>query len=203
MQFAPPRCPNVACAQHRRPEPGFFVRRGSYRPRCRLEPVPRFRCRACGRGFSRQTFRHDYRDRRPECNHDLFVMLASGVGLRQAGRNLGLDVRGVQQKMRKMARTCGWLHDNLARHLPSGLCYLLDEEETYEGASIRPLTMPVLIGKETWFVVATAVGSIRRLAPAGTARRRRQDEEERQHGRRPDQSSARVREVLRELARRT
>jgi len=203
LSFVPPRCPNVTCPQHLRPEARFYRRRGFYQPRCRGEPVPRFRCRACNKGFSRQTFRHDYRDRRPECNVPLFVMLTSGVGLRQAGRNLDLDVRAVQQKMRKIARTCALLHANLSPSLPSGRCYVIDEEETYEAASIRPLTMPVLIEKETWFVVATAVGTIRRLAPAGTARRRRQDADEREHGRRRDESSRRVRQVLRELARRT
>jgi hypothetical protein len=163
--------------------------------------VPRFQCKTCRRGFSRQTFRHDYRDRRPRDNVRLFLLLVSGVGLRQAGRLLDMDVRAVQQKFCKMARTLGWLHGNLCPALPADRTWLLDEEETYECASIRPLTMPVLIERQTWFVVATAVGSIRRLAPAGTARRRRQDREERQNGPRPDQSSECVRAVLDDLAR--
>jgi hypothetical protein len=61
--------------------------------------------------------------------------------------------------------------------------------------------MPVLIEKETWFVVATAVGSIRRLAPIGTARRDRQDRDERT-GTRPDQSRSCVRAVMTTLAHR-
>ena len=162
--------------------------------------MPRFYCSSCGRSFSRQTFRHDYRDLRPECNELLFVMLTSGVGLRQCARNLSLGVRSVQLKMRKLARTCDLLRRNLAPRLPMERTYLMDEEETYESASIRPLTMPVLIEKETWFVVASAVGRIRRLAPEGTARRRRQQRDEVRYGRRPDESSKAVREVLGRLA---
>jgi len=161
--------------------------------------VQRFLCSACGRGFSRQTFRHDYRDRRPHDNPRLFLLLVSGVGLRQSGRVLGMDVRAVQQKLWKMAATLSGMHGNLSRRLPANRRWLLDEEETYEGASIRPLTMPVLIEKETWFVAATAVGSIRRLAKAGSARRLRQERDER-NGRRPDQSSQCVRAVLQALA---
>ena len=179
MLFVPPRCPNPACDRHLNPTPGFFVRRGYYQPACRRERVPRFRCRTCNRGFSRQTFRQDYRDRRPADNAILFMLLASGVGLRQAGRVLKMNARSVQDKKCKMARMLALLHENLSQTLPKGSCFLLDEEETYEGASIRPLTMPVMIEKETWFVVATAVGSIRRLAPPGSARRVRQDWEER------------------------
>ena len=200
--FVPPRCPNQHCEQHTRPTPRFYRRCGSYWPRCRSEPVPRFRCRSCRRGFSRQTFRHDCRDRRPECNEPLFKLLTSGVGLRQSGRFLGLDIHSVQNKKRKMARTCRLLHDNLSPTLPAGRTYVFDEEETYEGASIRPVTMPVLIEKDTWFVVGTAVGSIRRLAPVGQKRRLRQELEEQKHGVRQDMSTSCVREVLQQLARR-
>lgn len=196
MSFVPPRCPFPECAFHRDPPPKFFVRRGCYRAHCRREPVPRFRCRGCGKGFSRQTFRHDYRDHRPECNERLFELLTSGVGLRQSGRVVRLDVHAVQKKARKIGRTCGELHRKLCPALPAGRTYVLDEEETYEGASIRPLTMPVLIERESWFVVATDVGPIRRLAPRGTRRRRRQEIDESRHGKRPDRSAVCVRNVL-------
>ncbi len=199
MAFNPPRCPNRSCEQHLQPGPHFYQRRGAYFPRCRPEGVPRFRCKACRCGFSRQTFRHDYGDRRPADNVTLFFLLVSGIGLRQAGRLLVMDVHSVQKKQRKMARTLGLLHGNLCTSLPADRTWLLDEEETYECASIRPLTMPVLIEKQTWFVVATAVGSIRRLAPLGSARRQRQDRDERQCPR-PDQSSECVRAVLDTLA---
>lgn len=200
--FVPPRCPNPACEQHRTPEGVFYWRMGSYRPRCRTEAVPRFRCRVCKRYFSRQTFRYDCRDRRPECNEPLLGFLHSGVGLRQAGRLLKLDVHSVQGKLRKMGRTFRRLHRNLCPKLAGERTYVLDEEETYEGASIRPLTMPVLIDKEHWFVVAMTAGSIRRLAPPGTRRRRKQDCDELARGPRKDRSQRCVHAVLRVLANR-
>lgn len=200
MEFVPPRCPNRDCDQHTRPEVGFYRRRGHYQPKCRTEPVPRFRCRTCKRGFSRQTFRHDYYDKRPHDNPDVFFQLVSGVGLRQIARSRHLSPKSVQRKLRKMAHTLWALHHNLSSRLPAGRAWLLDEEESYEAASIRPLTVPILIERETWFVVATAVGSIRRLAPVGTARRARQDAEEAERGVRPDESRESVHAVLQHLA---
>jgi len=161
--------------------------------------VPRFRCRACQRTFSRQTFRHDYRDKRPRCNASLFWSLVGSSGLRQAGRELGLGVGAVQRKFRKIARTCRWLHRNLCTALPRGRTFVLDEEETYEKASIRPLTMPVVIERETYFVVATMAGPIRRLAAPGTARRFWQERDESRRGPRRDRSRACVRATLRAL----
>lgn len=197
--FRPPRCPNPSCSQHRTPAASFCWRVGYYKPRCRNEPVPRFRCKVCRRGFSRQTFRHDYRDRRPECNEPLFSLLTGGMGLRQAGRVLKLGVQSVQRKMWKMSQTLRDLHTNLSPRLPTGCTFLMDEEETFEHASIRPLTMPVVIERSTWFIVTTAVGSIRRLAPDGTARRRRQARDELRNGRRLDQSATKVRQALETL----
>lgn len=199
MTFDPPRCPNRLCKFFEQPGQRFFIRKGVYRAKCRPEPVPRFSCKGCGKGFSRQTFRHDYRDRKPHCNVPLFRFLISSSGLRQAARQVGLSVHAVQKKARKIAKTCGFEHGNLCRQLPGGRTWLLDEEETFEHASIRTLTMPLVIDRDTRFLVATAVGPIRRLAKTGSLRRLRQDREELRLGVRPDTSDECVRAVLRRL----
>ena len=87
--FCPPRCPNPDCPAHRVEKLGrtdFYDRKGYYHPKCRARPVPRFKCKVCNRGFSRQTFRQDYCDNKPHLNARLFDLLASGLGLRQASR---------------------------------------------------------------------------------------------------------------------
>lgn len=199
MESAPPRCPYPTCSNHRSPAGRFYWRYGNYRPSCRSTPVSRFRCRSCRRSFSWQTFRHDRCDKRPECNEPLFRLLTSGVGLRQCGRLLDLCVSAVQKKLGKLGRTCELLHRNLCTALPQDGTFLLDEEETYEQASIRTVTMPVLIERSTWFVVGFATAPIRRLATMGTDRRDWQDREEARHGSRPDRSKTAVRWVLRRL----
>lgn len=202
MSFRPPRCPNPDCSNHAAPDARHIIRWGYFMARCRDRREPRFRCLECRKTFSRQTFRHDYRDRRPDCNDRLFELLTSGVGLRQAARVLKVSATTAQKKMRKLSRTCELLHKNLSTSLPPNRTYLMDEEESYESASIRPLTVPILMESQAWFIVATDVGSIRRLAPAGTARRRRQELEEKKRGKRADNSRECVGQVLRKLQRR-
>jgi transposase-like protein len=202
MQFDPPRCPHPSCRAFRDPPTNWFWRIGYYRAACHPEPVPRFRCRHCGHSFSRQTFRHDRGDRKPWTNEELFRLLTSGVGLRQSGRNVGLGIRAVLAKLRKFSQTCAALHENLCPRLPAGGTYLFDEEETFEAERSQRVTMPVLIERETWFVVAATAGPIRRLFKEGCQRRLRQDQLELEHGPRRDHSSKCVREVLQELARR-
>jgi hypothetical protein len=48
----------------------------------------------------------DYRDHRPDLNPKLFELLASGVGLRQSSRVLGLSRRCLELKHRKIGATC-------------------------------------------------------------------------------------------------
>lgn len=201
MNPPPARCPNTTCSNHRSPTVGFYVNNGEYHPRCRSNPVRRFRCKSCRKSFSNQTFRVDYRDHLPHQNRAVFKLLVGGMSLRQVGRTLGIHNATVQRKAFKIARAMAQLHGNLLHALPNARAYLLDEEETYEQKSIRTLTIPILIEKDSWFIVATDVAPIRRLARKGTVRRRRQDAEERKHGKRPDESRAAVANVLRTLAR--
>jgi transposase-like protein len=175
MAFEPPFCPRPLCSQHREPAPGFCIHYGFYQPKCRDKPLQRFRCRFCRSTFSVQAFRLDYHDRRPEVNVRAFQSLTSGVGFRQTARIVEMGNSALQYKARKLAQHAGFLHDNLSARLPEGRTYVLDEEETYEKASIRTLTMPVLIERENWFVVAIDVGTTRRLAAEGTERRAWQD----------------------------
>jgi len=103
--FQPPRCPYHGCAFHDSPAKGvhWFLRNGHYRPLCRSQPVPRFRCLGCRRSFSRQSFRMDYRDHRPHLNRKLLELVASGTGLRKSARALRISNRCLELKMRKLA----------------------------------------------------------------------------------------------------
>lgn len=196
--FQPPRCPNPSCIHHSQPSGHWFRKRGSYQVQCRTLAIPRFHCRACSRSFSLQTFRHDRGDHRPECNAPLFLLLTSGVGMRQAGRLLGLDIRSIQGKLRKFSRTCEHLHRNLTKQLPGQHAFVFDEAETFAEETIQPLTMPVVVERNSWFVVSFGVASIRRLARAGSRRRKRQAEREQLFGRRRDGSRTIVKWVLRQ-----
>ena len=201
MEFVPPFCPNPACSQHLRAAARFCVGHGSFVAACHREPVPRFRCRTCRKTFSSQTFRQDHRDRRPDLNVRVFECLASGIGFRQCGRLLRIGVGAVQRKAHKIARHMHLLHENLSHRLPIGSVFVLDEEETFETASVRRLGVAMLVEASSWFIVATSVGSLRRLAKPGTSRRQWQDRDERLHGKRPDESSRCVRAVLEALRR--
>ncbi len=197
--FIPARCPNTDCPRHLDPgESVFFVRRGSYWPKCRAHPVPRFRCRTCSRGFSRQTFRMDYCDKKPQLNTFAFQLLSSGIGFRQTSRLINLSRRCLELKFRKIARHLGHLNSNLRGPLRAPTTTLqLDEIETYETQrNTRPLTLPVLIERESRFMIAAAAAPIRPRGKMTAARRRAIAEDEARFGPRKDESRSALRRVF-------
>ena len=196
--FSPPRCPYWRCSQHRLPSPDFYRRHGHYLARCRPHPVPRFLCRVCRRTFSRQTFRMDYRDHRPDLNPRVLRSLASGLGLRQTSRNLRLSLRCTELKFRKVARHLRRLNLNLRGPLPPDAALQLDELETYESRrNTRPLSVPVLIESSSRFVIWAEAASIRPRGKMTPGRRQAQEQDEKRHGRRRDGSRRSLRRALR------
>jgi len=195
--FQPPRCPNTECPQHRSPDDRFFHRHGYYYPQCRAHRVPRFVCKSCGRGFSRQTFRSDYRDHRPDLNATVFMALASGLGLRQTSRITGLTLRCTELKFRKLARHLQHLNGNLRGPLPEGSSLQFDELETYEARrNTRPLTLPILIDRRTHFIIEAESAPIRPRGKMSAARLAAIAADERRFGPRPDESRRACRNVF-------
>jgi transposase-like protein len=197
--FVPPFCPYPDCPCHPQPLPRFFRRKGFYHPRCRSHPIPRFRCRACGRSFSRQTFRADYRQKKPHINAAFLHLMVSCVGLRQASRCLRVARRTVERRFRWLAEHAADYHRNRLREAVLSGPFQLDEMESFEANRYQPVTVPVLIHRETFFLVATAVGALRRKGRMTARQRRKRAEHESLFGRRPSRSAAAVRRVLKAL----
>ena len=186
--FQPPRCPYRACLFHKSPQMPWYARHGAYHPLCRAQPVPRFRCKGCRRTFSRQSFRMDFADHRPELNAKLLALLASGVGLRQSARLLHLSLRCLELKFRKLARHLRRLNLNLACALPQGSVLQFDELEAFEGLrTLRPLSVPLLIEKRSRLLVWAESAPIPARHKRTRSGRRALDER-RRLGPRPDGS---------------
>lgn len=60
--------------------------------------MPRFRCRECGRCFSRQTFRSDRCQKKPSINAACLDLMVSCVGQRTAARVLKVARRTVERR---------------------------------------------------------------------------------------------------------
>ncbi|HYV86251.1 MAG TPA: hypothetical protein VFB49_10085 [Patescibacteria group bacterium] len=161
--------------------------------------MPRYRCRSCGRRFSRQSFRADWRQKKPYLNATLLHLMVSCVGQRQAARALRVARRTIERRTRWMAVHARAFHEQRLDGARLEGPFQLDELESFEANRYQPVTVPVLIDRRTLFIVATAVGPLRRKGRMTSLQRRRREEHEAVHGRRPTHSARAVRSVLEHL----
>ncbi|MBK9129530.1 MAG: hypothetical protein IPM13_17350, partial [Phycisphaerales bacterium] len=192
-EFVPTRCPRAHCAA--RSGQGFaFQRAGVYQRAGDLRVVRRFRCLVCGSRFSSQCFRVDYRLRKPWLPLAVFQGLVAKTTLRQISRSLGCKLDTVLYHLRLVGQRGHALHAAfLARCKESrgGLSgtFQLDELETFEqNRRLCPLTVPVLVHAETWFVVHASTGTLPARGKLGPFDRIRKERYEKAHGKRLNQS---------------
>jgi transposase-like protein len=204
--FSPPRCPNRDCPMHADPAPDFYIRKGFYSSGVKAQPVQRFRCRDCQRGFSRQTFRHDYRDKKPHLNVRIVEHLCSGVGYRQTARIVCMTRRNVLNKARKIQRTAKALDTNLLhragevdRAAPSAspLRVQFDEFESYEMCrNTMPLSIPTAVESVSRLILGAVAAPIRPRGKMTPKRLKRIQRHEESYGARVDLSPGACQEVL-------
>lgn len=191
--FVPSHCPRALCAA--RTGEGFtYQRAGSYVRSGDLRVVCRFRCLVCRSRFSSQCFRVDYRLRKPWLPLSVFQGLVAKTTLRQMSRSLGCKLDTVLHHLKLVGERGHALHTGfLARCKESrgGISgtFQLDELETFEqNRRLCPLTMPVLVHAETWFVVHAATGSLPARGNLGPFDLIRKERYEKAHGKRLNKS---------------
>jgi transposase-like protein len=203
--FHPTFCPNPCCDSELRRVPFRYRKRGSYHRKCDGRTVPRFLCLVCMRGFSRQTFRANYRHRLPTLNYQLIRLLYSKVTRRQAARVLGVNRKTVERRYRRLARVGRDFHvaalDRCRAHGGIRGVFQLDELETFEhNRRIKPVTLAVLMEKSTYFVLGADAGTLPARGKLSPAYQRRKQEIEAVEGKRRSQSRKVVRKSLERLA---
>lgn len=166
-------CPNSLCKHHETPTGKFYAKRGYYTPRHSHQPVPRYCCKTCGRGFSAQTFKATYGQRRPEVNEIIKELLCSGVTLRRAARIARVSRRTLSRKLRWLASEARAAHDAFLDSEDIKTSYVqFDEMETYEACKLLPLSIALAVRPKTGQIVNAQVAIMNchgRMAPVAVA----------------------------------
>jgi transposase-like protein len=194
-----PDCPSRSSGHHR------WCCKGGFTRACDGRTVQRFLCLECNRTFSTQTFRVDYRLKKPQLNHALFGPFISKVTHRQAARVIGCSRGTVAHRLRLLGKHCRDFHLwRLSRTAERGGIsgkFQLDELETYEHSRrLAPVTVPVLIERSSYFVVDFHAAPLPCRGGLSEADRLRKAERERAHGVRKSGSREAVTKCFETLA---
>lgn len=204
MLFAPPCCPIRGCPSATTKD-FSYRRRGFYRRKLDGRLVQRFVCLVCKLTFSTQTFRLDYRLLKPALTRETFRAFVSKVTQRQCARILGVSRHTVAHRLRLLGGHCRDFHKARLDRAGPVLCgtFQLDELETFEHERrLRPVTVPVLIHQDTFFVVRAKAATLPARGTLTPKYREKKLQLEQRFGRRMNGSSQSVEECLRGLAER-
>ncbi len=203
--FEPAFCPLPNCPSA---SPGAQFRyrnSGSYLRDCDRRKVQRFYCHACRRRFSAQSFRLNYRFRKPQIDAWVFRCMVSKVTHRQTARLLEVDRKTIHRRLHRFAPALHDLHRGVldcARDA-GGIrgSFSLDELETFEGSRrLCPVTVPALIERRSLFVVHLETGMLGARGHIGKREIAKRAERERTIGKRRSESRAMVGRCFARLA---
>lgn len=173
--FQPPFCPWRDCREHRRRRPGYgYWRHGSFSTRQRRR-IPRFRCPACKRTFSRQTFSTSYYSKRPELLRAVAAGLVAGSALRQIARSQDCSPNTVARISAHLGRHAMLLQAHALAHLRGRLdeTIVFDHFETFEFTQDWPFGVATAVGARSWFVYGLDPAPHRRTGKRSPVQQRR------------------------------
>lgn len=177
MHVRPTFCPRADCPSRTTATAFTCHSRGTFRRRCDARVIRRFTCLACSRDFSEQTFRVNYRLKRPDLLLRFFAERISKVTHRQSARINACSRSTEERHFRRLSAHCQAFHaqrlSETAARGGVGEVFLLDELETYEHhRTEKPVTVPILIERDSGFVLDARVGALAARRVRGARRRR-------------------------------
>jgi transposase-like protein len=182
--FRPPFCPFSNCESQASLCVFSWKSRGKYFRKCDGRWVKRYSCKVCNRRFSTQSFKTDYRWKKPKLHFRVFDLFVSKVTMRQMARINNVRRPTIERRLRRLGLVCRKFHDialaNAELRGGIGGVFQLDELETYEtDRRLSPVTMPVLIERHSYFVIhgETATMAARgNLTPRYREKKKRRDQ---------------------------
>jgi hypothetical protein len=141
--------------------------------------VPRFKCRTCHTGFSRQTFSIDYYAKRRLDYSYIYHKINDGAGLRKIGRDLGASCDSVINRINRMARNATLAHRQVVDLLPLREDLVLDGLQNFCISQYFPDNYTIAVGKDSQFVYECDYATIRRAGRMTTDQKKRREDLER------------------------
>jgi hypothetical protein len=174
MSFTPPFCANPACIHHFHDtqDPYTDFQCWGWYETAAFGAVRRFRCRNCGKTFSRQTFSVDYWLKRVYNYENIIERLASCSSLRAMGRALRVASKSVSNRIGRAARQALALESRLSTTRRPSEDLAADGFESFCVSQFFPNNIHLLVGCRSQFVYEADYVSLRRKG-AMTAEQKR------------------------------
>ncbi len=185
----PPHCPNPNCKYHNpQTGPWPYFRFGFFRRRNPPRVIQRYRCQACGRHCSDQTFRTSYWLKRPELLLQVHKHAVSGAANRQIARILDAAPATIDNHLARLGRHCLLFHRHFMAQASPRSDIAIDGLVTFENSQYLPYEIVAAVDRPSSFILHVAEAERRRSGTMTAQQGRKRALIEQQHGR-PDRKS--------------
>ena len=185
----PPHCTNPNCNYHKpQHQPWPVVRFGFFRRRHAPYVIQRYRCQACGRTFSDQSFRASYWLKRPNLLVQVQKHAVSGAANRQIARILDAAPSTIDNHLARLGRHCLLFHRHLLAQVSPARDIAMDGLVTFENSQYLPYEIVAAVDRPSSFILHFAEAERRRSGTMTGHQKIRRVQLERDHGR-PDAKS--------------
>jgi transposase-like protein len=146
-------CPHADCIWHQKaPRRDWYSAVGFHQTKA-FGPVPRFRCHACGRTFSTQTFSIDYYAKRKVDYERLLLLHASSQSGRSLSRSFGVSCGTIGNRLDRLSRQAAALQATLRREADPGEAVCIDGFVSFTRSQFFPSEITISITQGSRFIL--------------------------------------------------
>ena len=159
----PPFCPYAECSNHTSLpfQKSWYHIAGRYETKAH-GTVVRFKCLACGRTFSEQTFRLDYYLKKKLSYQRIFDHITNCGGLRATARIMGVNAQSITNRIGRLARQAMALQAELLSGFRLNEDLVTDGFESFVSDQYQPNNIHLLVGKASQFLFTYDLSHLKR-----------------------------------------
>ena len=177
----PPFCPYAICSLHHGSTRthDWYQKHGTHHTKA-FGTVQRFKCKACRRTFSTQTFALDYYAKRRICYQRIMRELIGCSSNRHISRMLSVSCNSVQNRIARLSRNALAMHEQAVSEIAFSENVAADGFESFTYSQYHPNNIHILVGSQSQFTYFWNEVTIRRkgrMTPRQKARRAELEQE--------------------------
>jgi transposase-like protein len=166
-------CPHADCIWHQKaPQEGWYSAVGFHQTKA-FGPVPRFRCHACGRTFSTQTFSIDYYAKRKVDYERLLLLHGSSQSGRSLSRSFGVSCGTVCNRLDRLSRQAAALQATLRLKANQDEAVCIDGFVSFTRSQFFPSEITISITQDSRFILDFTQATHRRSGSITESQRER------------------------------
>jgi len=131
------------------------IKKGFYTRKRNRQKIQKYQCLDCKTCFSVQSFQKDYRQKKPDLNQQILEAASSGMGVRRLAKNLRTTKNTIQRKILFLGlETDNFQQEHEDEWTTFKPRFQMDEMETFENRKTNTVKIPVIVERESYFIVS-------------------------------------------------